>query len=99
MKRYFGLSNREENFAIHNAFFNSLLNVFTAVPLIYFGYCVIKLDGIKDLVLNYNANTKVWNYSIIVYGSFKLLSFLFETYFIGKASLNLVKAEKNHNNF
>ena len=100
MKKYFGLSSREENLVVYNTFFNSFLNSILVVPVVYFGYLVIKQEGLKSLFVSATANSSsnVLNYSIIAYVSFKMLSFLFETYYVGKASLNLIK-DKNHNNF
>jgi hypothetical protein len=59
MKRYFGLSNREENLVVYNTFFGSLLNSLLAVPLFFFGFTVVKSEGLKSFALNYTNNAKV----------------------------------------
>jgi len=53
MKRYFGLNNREENLLVYGNLVNSVLNSSLIAPLVYFGYSVIKSEGILTFVNNY----------------------------------------------
>lgn len=59
MKRYFGLSNREENLVVYNTLLNSLLNSLIVVPLFYFGYCIFKAEGFKTIFENYTKNANI----------------------------------------